>query len=745
MLIAISEVASGQKLSEDVMLPNGTTLLRSATILNDKLIETIEKHNITQIQVVSESMQETNNTTSEKPSEEIKEQINTANNAKSHEDTKAPAPIVRIDIENNGMSAYMRIEPSEDEGCLLTMKHLNASLDEKKIIMGIDIELLEKTVVDYNKSKRIIEIQNVAVGIKPAPSKETDIEFSIKHIISAKDLDTVKNCKYCWEITGSTIPIQQTNPGMIIAKKGLTIPYVSGKNILGDDIDTKEIEEKNININDNVKFDEAAGLYKALTTGLTYFIDNTLGVVPFNFDGSAELSINSDNMKAELTIHPAYEQGKHPTEKAIKKVFAENHVSFGIDTELLTKIISDINKGIYPDDILTIAEGLHPKAGNNGKIEYLFPTETSLKPKEDASGIVDYKDVSIIQTVDKNQELAKNIPPTAGTPGKDLSGRDLPCRAGSPINLPIGENTGPKPDDANILIALSDGNVKLVGNSVLIQEGFIINGDVDYSTGNVEYEKSVTIKGDVKSSFNITCGGDLDIGGTIEDCEIDVGGSLLCKYGFVGQGKGNIECKGDVNVGFIKNQKIRTRGNVNIAKEALNSTILSRKNIVVHGKHLSIAGGSLIARDSIECNVIGNTSGIRTNLEVGLDFTLIIEMEKTEKLMSEVIENKRKLMASYEKFDRLMKIKKKLPPKEEFLYTKLKNTITKYDTQIKALEDRKELINKKKYSFDNSFVKINHSALTGTIIKIGERHLIVHEEIIGPKTIRMVNFEIRIL
>jgi hypothetical protein len=73
------------------------------------------------------------------------------------------------------------------------------------------------------------------------------------------------------------------------------------------------------------------------------------------------------------------------------------------------------------------------------------------------------------------------------------------------------------------------------------------------------------------------------------------------------------------------------------------------------------------------------------------------------------------------------------------------STIKKYETQNKALEDRKKLITKKMKDFSKSFIKIERSVMPGTLIKIGERNLIVHEEIKGPKTIRMVNFEIHVL
>ncbi|MBD3391212.1 MAG: DUF342 domain-containing protein [Chitinivibrionales bacterium] len=283
------------------------------------------------------------------------------------------------------------------------------------------------------------------------------------------------------------------------------------------------------------------------------------------------------------------------------------------------------------------------------------------------------------------------------------------------------------------------------GSVVEVQEGFVVSGDIDYSTGNVKYGKSVTVSGDVKAGFSVECGGDLQVHGTIEDAQVAVGGNLLCRYGFIGQGKGLVDAKGDVNISFMKNQTVRARGTVTIAREALNSTILARKEIRVSGNPLSVAGGNLFARDAIIVRSVGNASGIKTMLEVGTDFTLIEEMQKTEAHLAEMTENSRKLIKTFKRYDKMQKTQRKLSPKDEFIFAKLRNTLVQYNREIKSLEQRKKLIAEKMSDFEKAFIKIEYSGMPGTILKFGERQLLVREEIIGPKSIRLIRGEIRIL
>ncbi|MBD3321712.1 MAG: DUF342 domain-containing protein, partial [Chitinivibrionales bacterium] len=233
--------------------------------------------------------------------------------------------------------------------------------------------------------------------------------------------------------------------------------------------------------------------------------------------------------------------------------------------------------------------------------------------------------------------------------------------------------------------------------------------------------------------------------GTIEDSRITVGGNVLCKFGFLGQGKGLIEAKGNVNIGFLKNQRVRSRKNVSIAKEALNAVIYAKNSIEVFGNPLSVAGGHLIARDSIIVYTAGNNSNIRTILEVGLDFTMVEGLKKIETQIEEISENKSKLLEPIKRFNRLIKARKKLPAKEEFLFNKLKNTLKRYEQQITELESRKNAIEKKMRDTENAFIKINHAAMPGTIFKIGTRYHLVKDELVGPKTVRLIKNQFRIL
>jgi uncharacterized protein (DUF342 family) len=470
-----------------------------------------------------------------------------------------------------------------------------------------------------------------------------------------------------------------------------------------------------------------------------------LDVIPVDFNAKATVSVSGDRMEAKATLIPAGEGGAPLDESMCKHVFKAQGVTFGIDQQALEEAIKKVNQEKRPVYDLVVAKGQAPVNGVDGRVEYLFNAEGKLVPKVREDGSMDFKEVSIIETVAENQELARLHPPTQGRPGRDVCGNELVANNGRPETLPVGANTGAHPNNPNVLIALKGGNVRLNRNVVEVSEGYLVDSDVDFSTGNVKYKGSVFIKKDIKSGFSAEVGGDLEVGGIIEDCDVKSGGSILVKGGVIGHGKGQLVADGSVNVGFIRNQIIKARGNVVVANKAINATILSLNNVNLMGKTLSVAGGRIMARHEIEGVVFGNAQGSRTELAVGVDFTLIEQKMKSDEDMKKLLENKRKVEENIKKFENLKKIKKALPSKQEFLYRKLTALSVELKNQQATLEKRLENINTGIKEVGRARIVIKNKMLPGTTIKIGDCKLAVDQEVTGPTSAVLVKGEIRFI
>jgi uncharacterized protein (DUF342 family) len=712
--IQLINARPGMVLLNEVVFPDGKIVLKKGQKLTPEIINAFGKNGINSIDVDGSLM-------------------------------PAQIPSILVRVSSDCFSASLTVEPKGEPDEILTVEVLISHLNRAGVVYGIDEKTLHAVVDQWQIKKHRYEISTVATGRAAEPGKEGPLKMLVKSISSHSDLEKIKSLKLYWQIRDIASQYQKVIPGTIIGEKELAIPPISGCNVKGEPILTDEITKRVIKLDSGVVFARDNNQVLSTITGYAFCIGDLTGAVEVDFNGSVEVVPSADKMSAMMVIHAPGEGGKMPADKEIQMLFITNKISFGLHLELFKSTLFGFTQGIFPNEPFFIAEGIMPQNGVNGKIEFLFNIETSLRPKENPDGSVDYKNVDIINSVAKGEKLVKLIPPTKGVPGKTITGEMVKCIEGAPAKLPIGANTEADPTDPSLLLSSIDGVVRYNGISVEVNEGLIVKGDVDFNTGHINYGKSVIVTGDVKGGFNVECGGDLQIGGVIEDCRIIVGGNVLCKHGLVGQGKGLVEAKGDVNLGFMKNQIVKSRKSVSVAREALNCTIYARNKILIHGNPLSAAGGNLIARDAIVLYTVGNHSGIRTTLEVGIDYTMVEEMEKTDALLIELSGNYTKLVESHSKYNKIIAIKGRLSPQERSLMDKLVESMAKYKQQMSAMEERKKLIQKKMYYFDVAYIKIEKAALPGTLFKFGERHHLVKDELIGPKTIRLIDHEIRIL
>ncbi|MDR0306331.1 MAG: FapA family protein [Chitinispirillales bacterium] len=647
--------------------------------------------------------------------------------------------ITEVRVAADKMSASLSIGPVTGQKGIITAELLISKLNKAGVVYGIDADLLGKVADSWNRNPRYIETPPIAKGSYPEPGKEGLLKMVVKHLTTAKDINKALGKKYYGEIAALAPKIQRVDPGTVIARREGSIPDKPGQNVLGEILGkTREaevsaagiVEANNIYISKNV--------YTAAKTGIVYIEKEHPAVMPLDFNGLADIQTSPDMMDAHLVILPAGENGTMPTEDDVRNLIAEKQIIYGLNEEAVKGAVTRFTDGsIIAQEVIEIARGLPAVTGDDGYVEFCFNTESSLTPNISEDGSADYKNLNLITSVSEGDILAILHPPGKGTPGVDVLGRPRPALDGKKAFLPVGTNTQVSRENQDHLVAVTNGIARYDGRLVTITEGHYINGDVDYSTGNVFYEKSITIKGDIKSGFEVKCGGDLQVHGIIEDCIIDVGESLLCKYGFVGNGKGIINAKSDVNLGFIKNQNVNCAGSVNIAKESINSNINASK-IQIHGNTLSAAGGILTATNSIIVRTVGNISGIKTILQIVPPPELTEEFNKAEAAAKDFTDKLKKLNYQMQS----------LPPKARLdaeLMKKFKNATIAVQQQIAALEDRQRKLHIQMNNFDDAFIRIDRVAYPGTIFKFGQRNMVLTEMLNGVKSLRLINMEIKII
>ncbi|MCL2220179.1 MAG: FapA family protein [Chitinispirillia bacterium] len=664
------------------------------------------------------------------------------------DDTGGLPDFIDIDVRvaPDRMSAHMHLHPVEGAAGTLTLEHLRAALNREEIARGIDIAALRNVVDDWNRRPRELETQPIARGGAASAAKIGALKVAVRCLSAPGDVTLLLSSKYYWQIASLAAKFQRVDHGTIVARRAAGSPSLLGYNIFGKAIEpevqgTGQPQLKSIQEHGNVFV--AGNTYTASATGIAYIDpdEEIPKVHPIDFDSSVEVRVFADKMSAELVLTPAGERGKNPSEEAIRTALKQASVLHGINEEELRVFLARFTKsgaGITTPQSIVVARGVPAVQGADGYVDFSFNVNSAPTPTLNPDGSADYRNINIVTSVAAGTLLAQLIAPQSGTPGRDLAGRTLPALHGSPAKLPVGTNTMISPEDPTTLVAVSDGIVRFDGSAVNISEGYMIPGGVDYSTGNVNYEGSVGVNGDIKAGFDVYCGGDLQVNGLVEDCKVTVKGHVLCRYGFVGNGRGIIDAGGDVNLVYVKNQTVVSGGTVSIAKEAINSSITARKSIKIYGHNLSVAGGTLAANESITIKTAGNISGVKTIIQIVPEPELVAQLESFRTMTAQHEENIRKLSATLDTLPPAKRIDK------EFV-RKLKNAIIMIKQEVLNIEEKMRTLMVEMNKFDNSFIRIDRCAYPGTIFSIGPRNMIVTEQMNGGKTLRLIDQEIKVI
>ena len=354
-------------------------------------------------------------------------------------------------------------------------------------------------------------------------------------------------------------------------------------------------------------------------------------------NGLCTITIDSVKMSAKLTLIPPY--GGTAVDRAqIQQVLQEKGVVSGI---LESEIEAALKDGFATDRI--IAQGLNPVPGTDAQFQSLIPEIRERKPHIDEKGFANYRDLGQLIVVRQGEALMRRTPPTGGIKGQDITGQILAPTAGQ--NTPFtAELQGAKldPNDSNLLLAAITGQPKLVPNGVIV-EPTINLPLVDLSTGNMNFDGTINIKGDVREGMKIYASGDLFVGGTVEAAEIEVGGNIVIKGGVIGHSehKGDpdegatfnakIVSKGSISVRFAENAQMEAGTDIIIEEFSMHNHLTALNRILVGksgGKKGHIIGGVTCAAVLVKAAIIGSNAGSVTKIKVGFNPYLQAQLDR---------------------------------------------------------------------------------------------------------------------
>lgn len=404
-----------------------------------------------------------------------------------------------------------------------------------------------------------------------------------------------------------------------------------------------------------------------------------------------QVKVSQDGLEAHMIV------SADPNEEISKEELLSQLKAHGVVYGIMEDAIENIAKSKILDRPVLVAVGKKPVDGKDGQIVILKPEGVEEEQTATDKGRIDLRELpKRMRTIVKSgQPIAEIIPPTEGEEGRNVLGRVLKPKPGKPAQFKLGRNVRLVEDGKKIVSAAEGILIATADGTIDVNEVLNVTGDVDYSTGNIDFPGEVHIKGDVKPGFSVKAKGDVLVGGVIEAATVVSFEGSISSLGIKGREKGMVKAKEDVQARFIENAIVEAGKRVIVQGPITNSQIKAKEEVIAKGNKGVIVGGTISAGYYVEAEEIGSELAVRTHVEVGMEPE---ERERMKLLKAQLEldrENLNKLVNVYKTLKELMdRNQGRLPPDKIELFRRVGQSLINLRNNVEVLEKELEEIQK---------------------------------------------------
>ena len=489
----------------------------------------------------------------------------------------------------------------EDETVQLgSSEELNRLLIDKKIIHGLDPGAIARAVGCIDRAEPLEKPLVLASGTPPvATFQGMQLQFAT-HSVTIEESDENGESSQSQVILAPLV-----RPGDILAQIG-TSAFQPGKDVFGQVISSCPLVSEHIILpGDHVIYDEekeqliatASGYPLISTTQKDSVEQRTLSIDKL-------IKVTPNRMQAILCLKPAPPDLPFPDQNTLLHILDEEKISFGRLPHAAGQCLENTVKEQRPQQAV-IAMGTLPAKGKDAWLRF----EMDIGPlpgKVMGNGEIDFRERNMFIGVSKDQLIAVKIPPTAGTPGKDIFSAAVAQEPGQDLTLNVtddaafNEATGEiRATRSGVLSKVSDGSVKVCSRQVIAQ-------DVDFQTGNINSNDALEIKGSIKPKFKVNALGDILINGTIEKAQVKSDSNVVVKIGLIGE-LSDIHAKRDIDIHIVEHGRIYAGGSIILRKSAYFCRMYADGNIHCDSSS-RIVHSQVVAAGSITTGTVGSDS-----------------------------------------------------------------------------------------------------------------------------------------
>lgn len=349
-------------------------------------------------------------------------------------------------------------------------------------------------------------------------------------------------------------------------------------------------------------------------------------------DGNLEVSVAADAMLATATLYPPIGDGAPLTPDYAAELLTRLGVTSGLLWDEFVEHILELNTDRHIQRDVPVAHGAPPVPEHPEHIVVDQRFLPGFRPVTDDELSVDWKTISPVLVVKKNDLIGTVIAQQNGINGTDVCGRPLPFAKDAVKTYTLGKNVE-RIDDR--IQATSDGRVVLDGQKISVEEVLIIKGDVDFRVGHILFPGDVVIEGGVGSGFKVYSGGSISIKETMDAFDVSAKRDLICAQGIIGKDQGQVRVGGSLKAKFIENARVAVRGDVEVPGSIVGSKIYTLGKLAMGDKG-RIVGGEIFATHGVVCGFLGGGTKPVTIINVGVDFSVQQKLDQAGAVLREL-------------------------------------------------------------------------------------------------------------
>lgn len=441
-----------------------------------------------------------------------------------------------------------------------------------------------------------------------------------------------------------------------------------------------------------------------------YYLDpQSFGRKITDAETGAVIRFGDDLLSAYATLPKDNKLSKN----AIYAMLEDNDIEYGFIDENIELLAE---KGSEAGEVL-IAKGVQLEKGCDGSYDMKWRKYEPPTPYERTDGTMDFATVDFVDMVKTGQPVAIYTPAVKGVDGRTVTGLIIEEKSGKDLPKLTGKFLAVRPDGVTY-VAKKDGYIIFDENKyrIDIQDVLVINGNINRLYGNVFYDGTVRVNGNVGEGTIISAKGDVIVTGYVQSSYISAGNKVVAIGGINANDSGYICAQGGIYAEYIESSNIFAGEEVQ-ANYILNSNVTAGTEIVVKGSKGVVCGGTLSAGYKVSVQTIGNRGFVKTVVVVGKNASMSERVNAAKSFKAE-IERDINTLKKGEEYLRHTVPADQLPAND--MYIKLGIAVQMKEQSLKRVNDDIAEVESWIQNSDRASVNVFGTAYPNTEININE-------------------------